>query len=279
MLSVCIAAQSPSTSSLLIKATPETVIWVDILRYGKVPESGELTINNLRAGSHTIRARLKGKREITESVAIAANTPQTIQLTFTTPADKAELSFQAAEELRERGKHGDAIKEYRNAIKLRPGYTQARLAIARSMQVTDQYDEAFAHLRQAMREKPGPFPEAHTIFGNLKRSQGFTDDALKSYQTAIAQSKGSHPEPYTGLALIHQDRNRPEEAIKYFRLALAQANDTEPVLYFLIGNVLEREYRFKEAVAVYEKYLLLDPRGTQAPSVRSIIKQLKKEIR
>ncbi|MGH9842679.1 MAG: tetratricopeptide repeat protein, partial [Blastocatellia bacterium] len=163
--------------------------------------------------------------------------------------------------------------------KLRPGYTQARLAIARSMQVTDQYDEAYSHLRQAMREKPGPFPEAHTIFGNLKRAQGFTDEALKSYLTAIAQSKGSHPEPHTGLALIHQDRNRPEEVIKQFRLAIAQANDTEPVLYFLMGNVLEREYRFKEAVEVYEKYLQLDPQGTQAPSVRSIIKQLKREIR
>ncbi|MGH9846093.1 MAG: hypothetical protein ACREEM_45915, partial [Blastocatellia bacterium] len=134
MLALCITAQSPSASSLLIKAPPETVIWVGILRYGKVPASGEMTIRNLRSGGHTIRARLKGKREVTETVTLAASASQTAQLAFTAPADKAELSFQAAEELRERGKHADAIKEYRNAIKLRPGYTQARLAIARSMQ-------------------------------------------------------------------------------------------------------------------------------------------------
>jgi protein O-GlcNAc transferase len=252
---------------------------VDVLRYGKAPASGELTIHNLRPGAHTIRARLSGKRDVTQTVMLSAGAPQTIQLPFTAPADKADLHFQAGEALRERGKHADAIAEYRLAIKLRPTHTPARLAIARSMQVTDQYDEAYTHLRQAMRGKPGPFPEAHTIFGNLKRAQGFSDDAQRSYLTAITQAKGGYPEPYTGLALIQQDRNLPEEAIKSFRMALAQANDTEPVLYFLLGNVLEREYRFKEAVEVYEKYLQLDPRGTQAPSVRSIIRQLKKEIR
>jgi tetratricopeptide (TPR) repeat protein len=278
-LSAGLAAQAPSTTSLLIKSAPGTTIWIDILRFGKIPESGEMAISNLRPGPHTLRACLKGRREITQSITLSANAPQTITLNFTAPADKAELSFQAAEELRERGKHADAILQYRNAIRLRPGFTAAHLAIARSMQVTDQYDEAYAHLRAAMRARPGPFPEAHTITGNLKRAQGFTDDALRSYQTAVSQSKGSHPEPYTGLALIQQDRNRPDEAIKYFRLALARANDTEPVLYFLIGNALEREYRFKEAVEVYEKYLLLEPQGTQAASVRSIIKQLKKEIR
>ena len=85
--------------------------------------------------------------------------------------------------------------------------------------------------------------------------------------------------PFTGIALLHQDRNRPEDAIKYYRLAVAAANDTEPVLFFLLGNALEREYQYKDAVAVYEKYLQLDPQGTNAASVRSVVKQLKREIR
>jgi tetratricopeptide (TPR) repeat protein len=277
-LVVSIAAQSPSLASLIIKTSPETIIWVDNLRYGAVPSSGELTVKNLRAGSHTVRARLQGKREIAQTITLKGGETQSIQLTLTAAADKAELSFQAAEALRRQGKHKDAIREYRNAIRLRPkGYPQARLGLARSLQVVDDYDDAIANVRQAMRENPAISAEAYTVLGNLRRAQGFTDDALKNYQTAIA--KQALPEAHTGLALIYQDRSRPAETIKHFRLAIAAANDTEPILYFLVGNALEREYRFKEAVEVYEKYLQLEPQGIHAASVRSVVKQLKKEIR
>jgi hypothetical protein len=47
---IFVLAQSEETPSLLIKAEPGTIVWVDNLRYGAVPEGGELTIKNLKAG-------------------------------------------------------------------------------------------------------------------------------------------------------------------------------------------------------------------------------------
>lgn len=279
LFSVSLHGQSVSQASLAVRAPAGAIVWVDQLRYGAIPQSGELTIGNLRPGTHLVRARLKGRREAAQSAALGAGERKTLTLELAAPADKAELSFQEAEELRGRGKHAEAIEAYRTAIRLRPaGYPQARLGLARSLQVVDGYEEALTNVRKAMREKGVSLAEAYTILGNLRRAQGFTDDALKNYQLALTQSK-ELPEPFTGIALIHQDRNRPEETIKHYRLAIAAANDTEPVLFFLLGNTLEREYRYKEAVEVYEKYLLLDPQGTNAPSVRSVVKQLKREIR
>jgi tetratricopeptide (TPR) repeat protein len=279
-LSVNLQAQDHPASILHVKTLPGAIVWVDSLRYGVVPESGELTVKNLRAGAHTVRARLKGKREITRTVRLVADSQESIQLALSAPADKAELSFQTAEELRERGKHADAIKEYRNAIKLRPrGYPTARLGLARSLMASEKYAEAVAEARRAMRENPGPYPEAHVVIANTKRTQGFYDDAITSYRTALVQARDISPEAHTGVAITYQDRNLAEEAIKHFRKAIVQANDTEPIIYFLLGSALEREYRNREAVEAYEIFLQLDPNHTQASAVRSVIKQLRREIR
>jgi tetratricopeptide (TPR) repeat protein len=275
-----IAGQTDSTSSLTINTSPGTIIWVDSLRYGTVPESGELRIDNLHAGSHTVRARLKGMREITKSITLAAESPNSIELSLSNPADKAELSFQAGEELRESGKHADAIKEYRKAVKLRArGYPAARIGLARSLYSNEYYDEAVSEARKAIREKSGIYPEAYTVIGNIKRTQGFYDEAVKNYETALRQARNIMPEAHTGLALAYQDRNHSEDAIKHLRVAITQANDTEPILYFLLGSSLEREYRNKEAVEAYEKYLRLEPNSTQASALRSVLRQLRREIR
>jgi len=269
-----------NTVSLTVKTEPGTIIWVDSLRYGVVAEGGELIVNNLSLGSHTVRARLKGKREITQGIKLSGESNQTIQLDLSKPADKAELNFQVAEELRVIGKHTEAIDLYRRAIELRGGnYPAARIGLARSLLSNENYNEAVAEAHKALREKGGVYPEAHTVIGNIKRTQGLYDDALTSYHTALQQAHNFSPEAHTGTALVYQDRNSTEDAIKHFQMAIAQANDTEPIIYYWLGSTLEREYRNREAVEAYEKYLKLQPNTTQASALRSVLKQLKREIR
>jgi tetratricopeptide (TPR) repeat protein len=274
------AASAPS-SSLVIKAEPGAVIWVDNLRYGTVPQSGELAVKNLRAGSHTVRARLLGKRELLETVQLKPGSEHSLQLAFTLPASEAEKFFQNAEALREKGKHAEAIEEYRRALKLKSGYPPARVGLARSLAVKDDYDAAIAEARRAAREaaaQPALAAEAHTVVANTLRIQGFADAAVKSYRAALALSRNASPEAHTGLAIAYQDTNRPEDAIKHFRLAAAHSNDTEPVIYYLLGNLLDRQNRYQEAIEVYEKYLALEPQGRNSTAVRSLIKQLRREV-
>jgi tetratricopeptide (TPR) repeat protein len=279
-LFINLSAQEDKSSSLTITTKPGTMIWVGSLYYGPVSESGELTVNNLPAGNHTVRARLKGMREVTHTVKIAAGSQRSIELTFTAPADQAEESFQTAEELRELGDHAEAIKAYRRAIKLRSrGYPAARLGLARSLMAKAEYDRALAEARIARREKSGPYPEAHIVMANINRNAGYSEDALDDYRKALSQAGGVSPEAHTGIAIVYQDRHRIEEAIEHFRIAISQANDTEPIIYFLLGTTLEREYRNREAVEAYEKYMELAPHSSQAISLRSVVKQLKREIR
>jgi tetratricopeptide (TPR) repeat protein len=271
---------SAPTSTLTVKSAPGTIIWVNSLRYGAIPEDGAITIKNLGAGSHSVRARFKGKREIARRINIEAGAEASIELDFPQPASNAESAFQNAEELREKGEHAEAIKEYRAAIKLSPkGFPAARVGLARSLLSNEAYGKAITEARLAARERGGVFPEAYTVIANTKRTQGLYDEAIENYGKALDQARDFSPEAHTGLALAYQDRGLTEEAIKHFRLALAQANDTEPIIYFLLGSALEREFLTKEAVEVYEKYLQLDPKSNQASAVRSVLKQLKREIR
>ena len=277
-----VLAQRPRTLSqdvtgLVVKAPPNTVIWIDRLRYGKVGDDGTLIVKNVRPGSHMLRARLKGKREVTKTFAYLQGSSQELPVKLTAPAEKSELHFQMAEDLREAGKHPEALKEYRQAMALRKGgYAAARIGLARSLMATEKYEDAVAQARAAVRDSGGRNGEAYTVIANTRRFQGLYDQAIIGYETALEQSHGFSPEAHTGLALTFQDRNRAEDAIKHFRIAAEQSKDTEPVIYFLMGGALERENRLKEALVAYEKFLELDPNGRQTTAVRSIIKILKR---
>lgn len=276
-------AQADESPSLLVKAEPGTIVWVDNLRYGTVSESGELAIKNLKAGGRKLRARLPGKRELTQTITIKVAPQATAQLIFKFPATAAEQSFQNAEALREKGKHQEAIPEYQAAIKLSKGsYAQARVGLARSLMATNEYDEAINTARRAVREaatNSALAAEATTVMANTYRAQGLYDEAFESYRNALTLARNVSPEAHTGLALTWQEENKNDEAIKHYRTAVAQANDTEPIIYYLLGNLLDREGHIKEAIDAYEKYLLLAPNSKFAVTTRSLLKLLKREAR
>ncbi|MDQ6653631.1 MAG: tetratricopeptide repeat protein, partial [Acidobacteriota bacterium] len=80
-----------------------------------------------------------------------------------------------------------------------------------------------------------------------------------------------------GLARVLEEKGQYAEAIAEYRTAIAQLSDSEPVIYQLLGAAYEKQQKYKEAVAAYEKYLELAPNGSLAPALRSIIEQLRRD--
>jgi Flp pilus assembly protein TadD len=103
------------------------------------------------------------------------------------------------------------------------------------------------------------------------------DQAITSYKRAIREANGFQPEAHTGLAIVYEEQGQDEDAAREFRTAIDQLSETEPVLYQLLGAVYEKQEKYKEAVAAYEKYLELAPNGTYASAIRSMIDQLRKQ--
>lgn len=280
---VPIFSQETDTPSLLVKADAGTIIWVDNLRYGTVPETGELAIRNLKVGTHKLRARLLGKSEVIQSFQLKANTPATIQITFKLPPSAAEESFQNAEALREKGKHKEAIAEYQAALNhSKTLFTQARIGLARSLMASSEYEQAITEARRAAKEAAANTAlaaEATTVVANTFRAQGLYEEAFENYRKALSLTRNISPEAHTGLALTYQEENKLEEAIQHFQSAVEQANETEPIIYYLLGNLLDREGKIKEAIATYETYLRLAPNSKFAVTTRSMLRQLKRDAR
>lgn len=269
---------SAPAKSITVQTEPEAIVWLDEVRRGVTNAGGQLEINNVAAGRHTLRVRAVGFKERTMPVLPTQRGQLKVALVRTT--DKAELLFQQAETEREKAKDDEARKAaaavYRNALKIRPAYAAARVGLARVLLDLSDYTGALDEIALARRARP-LYPEASAVEGRILRASAFIDESIAAFRRSIREARGFQPEAHTGLALVFEEKGMNEEAVAEFRAALSQLSDTEPVLYQLLGAVYEKMERYREAVESYEKYLQLAPEGSLAPAVRSIIDQLRRQ--
>jgi tetratricopeptide (TPR) repeat protein len=281
------AAQSNQFRAITVLTEPKASVWIDDVKYGVADESGKLEIKTVSAGRHTIRVRADGFKETTQNLLPAQKGEVKIALANT--ADEAELAFQEGERmlLLDREK---AVEAYRKAIKLRPKYPEAYLALARVLSDMRNLEEALTAVKQAKKQRLN-YAEASAVEGRIYKENGDEEKAIAAFKRAITESKGFQPEAYTGLGLLYKERAEGlggsdyeqeeadyAEAIKYLRSGIKQlsgAPDAE-VLYQLLGLVYEKMKKYDEAISVYEEFLRFFPDSNEASAVSSFIVQIKK---
>jgi len=271
------ASTAPPAKFLTVTTEPNAIVWIDDVRRGVTDAGGKLELTNVSAGRHVLRVRAKGFREVSTPLLPGR---RTIAVKLAPTNDQAELTFQQAEEAREKARDDAARQQagqlYRDALKLRPAHAAAHVGLARVLLDLNQYREALSEIDAARRAR-SVFPEASAVEGRINREAAFTEDAIESFRRAIREGRGFQPEAHVGLARVFEDNSRYEEAIVELRKAIDQLSDSEPVIYQMLGAAYERVNKPKEAVAAYEKYLLLAPNGSYAAAIRSIIDQLRRD--
>ena len=273
-----VAQTTSSQKSLTVRTQSEAIIWLDEVRRGKTDASGVLTITKITPGRHTLRVRARGFRESTVPILPTQRGEIRVRLVRTT--DEAELTFQRAEEAREKARDEEARQQvaelYRRALNLRPRFAAAHVGLARVLLDLNDTNAALAEINEARRDRP-VYPEASAVEGRILREAAFTNRAIEAFRRSIREARGFQPEAYTGLARIYEDNGRYEESAEAFSVAINQLSDTEPVLYQLLGATYEKLNRYKDALAAYEKYLELAPNGAYAEAIRSIIEQVRQQ--
>jgi tetratricopeptide (TPR) repeat protein len=273
LVSVTISAQTP----LVITTEPNAIVWIDEIRRGTTDASGKLSLTKVSPGRHTVRVRASGFKE--SSVALAPGR-RTLAVKLVATTDQAELLFQEAETAREKARDEAAQQKaadlYREAIKLRPAFPEARVGLARLLMDLNEFKEAHAQIEAARKTRPS-YAEASAVEGRIFREEALDQEAIRSFNRAIREGRGVQPEAFVGLAKLYEDKGQFANAVAEYRKALVQLSDSEPVIYQMLGAAYERIEKPKEAVAAYEKYLQLAPNGSYAAAVRSILDQLKRE--
>ena len=256
-------ARARATGALKVTTGhPESVIFINSIRHGATNEKSELDLPHVFAGVFPVRVRTVGYADWNGSV----------------------LHYQRGESLRDKGKNKDAVEELGKAVSLRSASPDAHIAIARSLIVLQDFQEAEKQIQAAMKFGGRSQIEAQTVLANLRRSQGLVDESIVEYRKAIRLARGNAFEAHIGLAIAlnelsqsHSDPRLIDEIAREYRIGITQDMETEPILYYQLGEILEKANRAKEAIEAYRNYLRHDPEGEYASAVESIIKRLKEE--
>ena len=283
------AAQNNQFRAITVITEPKAIIWVDDIRYGKTDDSGKLEIKTLSTGRHSLRVRADGFKQSSQNLLPAQKGEIKIALTKTT--DEAELAFQEAERTLTLDRE-KAAELYRKAIKLRPKYPEAYLALARVLSDSRNMEEALEAVRQAKKQRLN-YAEASAVEGRIHKENGDEELAIAAFKRAITEGKGFQPEALTGLGLFYKEKAESVggadyaqeetlymEAVKNLRSGIKQlsgAPDAE-VLYQLLGLIYEKMKKHNDAIAVYEEFLRVFPNSNEAGAVRSFIVQIRKQM-
>ncbi len=178
-----------------IVSVPDATVWVDGVRFGKTGADGKLEVGTITTGGHSLRVRADGYKERVLNLAPAQKGEIRADLTKT--SDAAELAFQEAERLTlvDREK---AIEAYKRAIKLRPAYPDAFVALARVQSETGDLEDAERAIASARKLRTA-FAEASAVLGRIYKDLGQDDKAIAAFQRAITEGKGFQPEALAGL--------------------------------------------------------------------------------
>ena len=287
---VVVASGQTARRSITVVTEPNSVVWVDSVRYGATDDKGRLEIASIPSGVRSLRVRANGFGEVVKSLPAATRGEVAIKLAKTT--DEAELAFQAAETQTTIDRE-KAIAEYQRAIKLRPKYPDAYIGLARAYSERGDIENAHKSLQSAKKLKPGN-PEVSAIEGRLLKDGGEEDKAIATFKRAITEGRGFQPEAYTGLGLLYKDRaenaggsgdfdaenSSYAEAAKNLAAAVKQLGSAPDaiVVYQLLGLIYERQKKYKEAIALYEDFLRIFPDSSEAGAVQSFITQIKKQM-
>ncbi len=275
--------------SITVSTQPASSVWIDNILYGKTDKAGALVIRSVSSGAHTLRVRADGFKERLQQ--LTATQKGEIKITLVKTTDEAELAFQEAERLalvdRDR-----AVDAYNKAVKLRPNFPEAFVALARVQAELGDLEDAEKSISSARRLRP-VYPESLAVLGRTYKENGEEEKAIAAFKKAIAEGKGVQPEAYAGLGLLYKEKAEGFggsgdfdnesvnyiESAKYLKSGVKQLGGSPDamVIYQLLGLVYERQKKYADAISTYENFLRLFPDTIEAEAVRSFIVQLKKD--
>lgn len=279
-------AQQPRTITVVTE--PNAIVWIDDVKRGTTDEKGKLVVKPVQNGNRKLRVRADGFKESSATLKAVQKGEVKIPLVKTT--DEAELAYQQAEKMMEEDKE-KAVTLYQKAVKLRPKYAEAYLGLARALSETNKLEEALAAVNNARKIRP-IYPELSAVEGRIYRADDDEENTIKSFERAIKEGGGFQPEAYTGLAILfkgkaeaagsggdfEQEDSYYNTAAKYFVKAIEQLSLTEPIVYYYLGEIYEKQKKYKEAIAVYEKFIRDMPDSDDVSVMRSFIVQVKKKM-
>jgi tetratricopeptide (TPR) repeat protein len=136
--------------------------------------------------------------------------------------DSHKLYYNWAHAYQDMGQPDEAIKYYREAMKIRPDYPQTRYNLGLMLQQDRMYAEALEQYEEALRLNP-KFGAAHCNLGALLAAAGQFEEAIPH----LEQGSQLDPDPGTFVNLVdaYAKVGRRDDAIKAAESAIRLARE------------------------------------------------------
>jgi tetratricopeptide (TPR) repeat protein len=159
------------------------------------------------------------------------------------------------------GRVPEAIDHFNKALKLNPGYAEARNNLGLALASEGRLLDAVSQYETALQLKPG-YPEAQSNLGVAMADLGRYDEAIVHFQAALALMPG-YADARNDLAVALASTGRTAEAIVQYREVL-KAEPGNADTHYNLANALFQAGQMTDAITEYEAALRLNPGNAEA---------------
>jgi len=163
--------------------------------------------------------------------------------------------------LDKKGQTDEAIGQYQEAIRLKPGYADAHCNLGVALGKKGQTDEAISQYQETIRLKPDHV-EAHYNLGNALGRKGQMDEAIRQFQEAIRLKPG-YADAYNNLGVALDNIGQTDEAIRQCQEAIRLKPDHADA-HFNLGVALAKRGQSDEAIRQFQETIRLKPEHADA---------------
>jgi protein O-GlcNAc transferase len=161
-----------------------------------------------------------------------------------------------------RGRSGEAIAAFREALKLAPRYVDAQVNLGNALEKRGDLAGAVECFQRAIAIEPG-LAVAHYNLGNALFARGDAA-AIDAYRRAIALQP-DFADAHMSLGVVLRRQGQPQAAVAHLRKAIALKPDYAAA-YDNLAGVLAEIGQLDEAVAANRRALALGPANAAAHS-------------
>lgn len=176
--------------------------------------------------------------------------------------DYSEAYNQISITLKRQGRLDQVVVYSRRAIELNPKLPEVHYGLALLFIIQQRWDDAITTCRTALSLKPD-YAEAMALLSVALQSKGLISEALPFARAAVSLAPASAAAQHALGRVLAEADDTDDEAIACFRRAIA-IEPAAPDAYNALANVLQRHGKYAEAIAIYERCLLV--RSDHAPA-------------
>jgi len=149
-----------------------------------------------------------------------------------------------------------AVKNYKEAILIKPDYAKAHFNLAGSLHDLGKLETTVQSYQKTIEIEPN-YAEAHNNLGNVFQELEQADASVQSYKRAL-EIKPDYVAAQYSLGNAFMELGQLDEAVKAYKAALKLKPDFLEAINNL-GITFFKLYQLDDAMLCYEKALALDP--------------------